>query len=83
MANAMGSKVLGLYACTDGSRSGPYSDMRYTVDHYPEAALKYTGKPASQLAWGKRVEFPGVMELIGIDEVTARFDLYCQDNKLT
>jgi heptosyltransferase I len=83
MANAMGTKVLGLYACTDGSRSGPYSDMRYTVDHYPEAALKFAGKPASELPWGKRVELPGVMALIGVEEVIARFDRYCQDNGLT
>lgn len=82
MANAMGSKVLGLYACTDGSRSGPYSDMRYSIDHYPEAALQFTGKPASALAWGKRVEYPGVMELIGVDEVIACFERYRSDNAM-
>jgi heptosyltransferase I len=82
MANAMGSKVLGLYACTDGSRSGPYSDMRYSVDHYPQAALQFTGKPASDLAWGKRVEYPGVMALIGVDEVIACFERYRADNAM-
>lgn len=82
MANAMGSKVLGLYACTDGSRSGPYSDMRYSVDHYPQAALQFIGKPASELAWGKRVEYPGVMTLIGVDEVIACFERYRADNAM-
>ena len=82
MANAMGSKVLGLYACTDGSRSGPYSDMRYSVDHYPQAALQFIGKPASALAWGKRVEYPGVMALIGVDEVIACFERYRADNAM-
>ena len=82
MANAMGSKVLGLYACTDGSRSGPYSDMRYSVDHYPQAALQFIGKPASELAWGKRVEYPGVMALIGVDEVIACFERYRADNAM-
>lgn len=83
MANAMGTKVLGLFACTDGTRSGPYSDNRYTVNHYPEAAKQFAHKPAEQLAWGKRVEFPGVMELIQTSEVIALFDKYCIDSGLS
>lgn len=79
MANAMGSKVLGLFACTDGTRSGPYSDKRYTVNLYPEAAKKFAHKSADQLAWGKRVEYPGVMEMIQTEEVIALFDRYCVD----
>lgn len=74
MANAMGTKVLGLYACTDRERCGPYSDLRWSVNHYDEAARTFLGKPASALPWGKRVEFPGVMDLISVDEVIARFD---------
>jgi heptosyltransferase I len=74
IANALGTKVLGLYACTDLERSGPYSDRRWSIDHYDEAARRFLKRPASELRWGKRVEFPGVMELIGVDEVRARFD---------
>jgi heptosyltransferase I len=74
LANALGTKVIGLYACTDLERSGPYSDRRWSVDHYDEAARRFLQKPASELRWGKRVEFPGVMELIDVDEVRARFD---------
>jgi heptosyltransferase I len=80
MANAVGTKVIGLYACTDAERSGPYSDRRYCVNHYKDAALRFMGKPADQLAWGKRIEFPGVMDLIKIDEVIDCFDKYCEDN---
>ena len=76
MANAMGTKVLGLYACTDRERCGPYSDLRWSVNHYDEAARKFLGKPAGALPWGKRVEFPGVMDLIGVDEVISRFDAF-------
>ena len=76
MANAMGTKVLGLFACTDRERCGPYSDLSWSVNHYDEAARKFIGKPAAQLRWGKRVEFPGVMELIPVDEVIGRFDAY-------
>ena len=76
MANAMGSKVLGLFACTDRERCGPYSDRRYSINHYDEAARQFLGQPASALRWGKRVEFPGVMDLIAVEEVIARFDAF-------
>jgi heptosyltransferase I len=74
MANAMGTKVLGLFACTDRERCGPYSDLSHSVNHYDEAARRFIGKPAAGLRWGKRVEFPGVMDLIPVGEVVARFD---------
>ncbi len=80
MANAVGTSVIGLYACTDAERSGPYSDRRYCINHYQQASLNFLDKPASELPWGKRVEFPGVMDLVKIDEVTASFDRYCEDN---
>ena len=76
MTNAMGTKVIGLFACTDRERCGPYSDLRFSVNHYDEAARKFIGKPASELRWGKRVEFPGVMDLISVEEVLGRFDAF-------
>lgn len=83
MANALGTKVLGLYACTDAERSGPYHSRRYCVNHYPEAAVQYLQKSANQLPWGKRVEFEGVMAMIKTDEVIARFELFCQDQAIS
>src|SRR3546814_6182595 len=41
IANAMGTKVLGLHAASNPARSGPYSDRRYCVDRYDDAARKY------------------------------------------
>ena len=79
MANAAGTKVLGLFACTDRERCGPYSDLRWSVNHYDEASRKFMGKPASELPWGKRVEFPGVMDLISVEEVIERFDAFRQE----
>jgi heptosyltransferase I len=79
MANAMGTKVLGLYACTDRERCGPYSDLRWSVNHYDEAARRFLGKPGAALRWGKRVEFPGTMDLVTVDEVIERFDAYVED----
>ncbi len=78
-ANAVGTKVIGLHAATDARRSGPYSDLRYSINKYEEAALRFMGRPASALPWGKRVEFPGVMDLIGVEEVIAAFDRYVAD----
>lgn len=79
IANAVGSKVLGLYACTDATRSGPYSDLRYTVNRFDQAARKVYGKTAAQLRWGKRVEEPGVMELISVGDVIERFEQFDAD----
>jgi heptosyltransferase I len=74
MANAVDTKVLGLHAASNLHRSGPYSDRRWCVDKYDEAARKYLHKPAGEIAWGSKIEYPGVMDLIGVDDVIERFD---------
>jgi len=79
MANAMGCRVIALHACTDAERSGPYSDRRWSPNRYAEAAERFLHKPASALPWGKRVEFEGVMDLITVDEVIARFEACAAD----
>ena len=82
IANAMGTKVLGLHAASNPARSGPYSDRRYCVDKYDAAARKYLGKPAEALKWGTKIEFDGVMELIGVDDAIAAFERYVHDHRL-
>jgi heptosyltransferase I len=74
MANSVGTKVLGLHAASNPNRSGPYSDRRWCVDKYDEASRKYLGKPASEIPWGSKIERPGVMELIGVNDVIDRFE---------
>ena len=76
MANAVGCKVLGLHAASNPDRSGPYSDRRWCVNKYDQAARKYLGKPASEIPWGSKIEREGVMDLIGIDDVVERFEAY-------
>jgi len=76
IANAMGTKVLGLHAATNPTRSGPYSDRRYCVDRYDDAARKYLGKPASELKWGTRIEHDGVMDLVSVDDGIAAFERF-------
>lgn len=76
MANSVGTKVLGLHAASNPDRSGPYSDRRWCVDRYDAAARKFRGKPAAELPWGTKLEFPGVMELIAVDDVIERFETF-------
>ena len=74
IANAMGTKVLGLHAASNPNRSGPYSDRRYCVDRYDDAARKFRGKPASELKWGSKIEAEGVMDLATVDDAIAAFE---------
>jgi heptosyltransferase I len=76
IANAMGTKVLGLHAASNPERSGPYSDRRYCVDRYDDAARRYLGKPASGLKWGTKIEFDGVMDLVTVEDAIGAFDRY-------
>ncbi|MGH8159659.1 MAG: glycosyltransferase family 9 protein [Rhodanobacter sp.] len=79
MANAVGTKVLGLHAASNPDRSGPYTERRWCVNKYDEAARKYLGKPASEIPWGSKIEKPGVMDLIGVDEVIERYEAAASD----
>nr|WP_255784080.1 glycosyltransferase family 9 protein [Lysobacter chinensis] len=80
IANAMGTRVLGLHAATDPNRSGPYSDRRYCVDRYDDAARRYRGRPASELRWGSRIEHEGVMDLVTVDDAVAAFERFRADH---
>ena len=74
MATMVGTPVLGLYAATNPARSGPYLSRRWCVDAYPEAARVFRGVEAQELPWGHKIEEDGVMDLISVEEVTARLD---------
>ncbi len=80
IANAMGTKVLGLHAASNPARSGPYSDRRYCVDRYDDAARHYRGKPAFELPWGTKIEQDGVMDLVTVDDAIAAFERYVADH---
>lgn len=76
IANAMGTKVLGLHAASNPARSGPYSDRRFCVDRYDDAARKYLGKPAATLKWGTKIEREGVMDLVTVEDAIAAFERF-------
>jgi heptosyltransferase I len=81
IANAMGTKVLGLHAASNPERSGPYSDQRYCVDRYDDAARRYLGKPAAELKWGTKIERDGVMDLISVEDGIAAFERFVADRR--
>ncbi len=74
IANAMGTCVLGLHAASNPARSGPYSDLRYCVDRYDDAARKFLRRPAAELAWGTKIERDTVMDLVTVDDAIAAFE---------
>lgn len=80
IANAMGTKVLGLHAASNPRRSGPYSDVRYCVDRYDDAARRYLGKSAAELKWGTKIEHDGVMDLVTVEDGIAAFERYRNDH---
>ena len=80
IANAVGAKVLGLHAASNPARSGPYSDRRYCVDRYDDAARRYLHKPAAELKWGTKIEFDEVMSLISVEDAIGAFERYRADH---
>jgi heptosyltransferase I len=74
MATMVGTRVIGLYAATNPARSGPYLSLRWCVNAYPQAALRFRGRPPEELPWTEKIEEPGVMDLIEVPQVTAKLD---------
>ena len=75
MANAMGTPVIGLYACTNPKRSGPYNSLDICINKFAEAAEKFLNKTdVNEVPWGTKIEKPGVMELITVEEVIGKLE---------
>jgi heptosyltransferase I len=74
MATMVDLPVIGLYAATNPARTGPYFSRGWCVDKYDAAARRYLGRPAAEIPWTTKIETPGVMDLIGTGEVTAKLD---------
>jgi heptosyltransferase I len=74
MATAVGTPVLGLYAATNPARSGPYLSQQWCVNAFGEAARAFRHREPEELAWTEKIEEPGVMDLVHVDEVTAKLD---------
>jgi heptosyltransferase I len=74
MATTVGTPVIGLYAPTNPERSGPYYSRRWCVDRYERAATRFLNRSASSLPWTEKIEMPGVMDLIEVDDAIEKLD---------
>ena len=74
MATTVGTPVVGLYAATNPQRSGPYHSRRWCVDRYGLAATRYMNRSAARRPWNEKIEAPGVMDLITVDDVVEKLD---------
>ena len=74
MATMVGTPVIGLYAATNPARSGPYLSRLWCVDAYAQAARRFRGRAPEKLPWTEKIEHRGVMDLISVDQVTAKLD---------
>lgn len=74
IARAMGTPVVGLYAVASLKLTGPYEQMEYCVDNYPQAVKKFLGKSIEQAGWNTRVHHPDAMSLITVDEVMQQLE---------
>lgn len=64
LATAVGTKVIGLYACTNPQRAAPYLSKEYVINKYPEATIHFLGKWPDELPWGTRVKSSDAMSMI-------------------
>jgi heptosyltransferase I len=74
MASMVGLPVVGLYAATNPQRAGPYYSRQWCVDKYDAAARKFFNKPAAEIPWTTKIERHGVMDLIAVQDATAKLD---------
>jgi heptosyltransferase I len=74
MATTVGTPVIGLYAATNPERSGPYYSRRWSVDRYDRAATRFLNRSAKNLPWTEKIELPGVMDLIEVDDAIEKLD---------
>ena len=74
MATMVGTPVLGLYAATNPARSGPYLSREWCIDAFPRAAAEFRRSTPERLPWATKIEQPGGMSLIGVEEVCNRLD---------
>jgi heptosyltransferase I len=74
MATMVGTPVIGLYAATRLARTGPYLSREWCVDEFAAAARRFRGREPDELPWAEKIEEAGVMDLIRIEQVTARLD---------
>jgi heptosyltransferase I len=66
--------VIGLYATSNPLRTGPYYEMKYTINKYPEALMIFNKKTKNSAKWGERIRNKSAMSLIKTQDVINSID---------
>ena len=74
MASLLAKPIIGLFATSNPFRTGPYRNMKYIINKYPEALIKFNKETEDSVKWGKRVRNKKAMSLIRIEDVTKNID---------
>ncbi len=74
LANALGKKVLGLYAALPTSYTGPYQQSHHCIDVYEKAVKKFLKIDPQRVSWRKRVHHANLMDLISVQEVFRKIE---------
>ena len=74
IASMLKRPVVGLYATSNPKRTGPYKNMEYTINKYPEALRVFENKSEDDVKWGFRVRNKNAMSLIKIGDVKNMID---------
>jgi len=74
MATMVGTPVVGLYAATNPARSGPYLFRPMVRRRVPPGRARLSRLRARRIAVEHKIEEPGVMDLISVEQVTAKLD---------
>ena len=74
IASMLKRPVVGLYATSNPKRTGPYKNMIYTINKYPEALRVFENKSEDEVKWGFRVRNKNAMSLIKIGDVKNMID---------
>jgi heptosyltransferase I len=72
----MDTPVIGLYAVVSPKLTGPYRQMEYCVDRYPQAVKTFLGKDPEHLPWNTRVHHADAMSLIEVADVMRQLEIF-------
>jgi len=83
LGTAVGTPVIGLYACTNPDRARPYLNNDLVVNKYNDALAEKYGDTPEKVSWGTRVRVKGTMERISTDDVIAKLELWLNSYPIT
>ena len=83
LGTAVGTPVIGLYACTNPDRARPYLSKDLVVNKYTDALAEKYGEMLVKVPWGTRVRDRGTMERINADDVIAKLEYWLNSCQTT